>query len=271
MSQKRISSLNWLRVFEAAARTENFKRAAELLNMSAPAVSQQIQALEDNLGRRLFVRAPQKVVLTESGRAFLPVVQQALGSLETTAAALFGADGGETITLQAVTVLAMGWLPACVAGFEAAHPGTRVNIITGNMIADFRAIMPGREPDLQIAFGSATDFPETATRLFGETLHAVASPGIAGAIARPRDLRDHILLEVATHRSGWHQILTPVEGVDLRSMRFRMLDTTPLALMFAHTGQGIALARAPATDPMAAALGLKTLDFVPPVRGLQAY
>ncbi|MEO0372636.1 MAG: LysR family transcriptional regulator, partial [Pseudomonadota bacterium] len=42
-----VPSLNWLRVFEAAARFQSFARAAEELNMSAAAVSQQVRALED--------------------------------------------------------------------------------------------------------------------------------------------------------------------------------------------------------------------------------
>lgn len=271
MVQRRISSLNWLRVFEAAARSESFARAAEILHMSAPAVSQQIQALEGSLGRKLFIRAPQKVTLTEAGRAFLPVVQQALGSVETTAAALFGADGQEIITLQAVTVLAMGWLPPRLAAFEAAHPGITVNVITGNLLADFRTVLPGREPDLQIAFGSATDFPERADYLFGETLAAVAVREIAQTIGRFSDLRHHTLLEVATHRSGWHQMLSGTDEVELRAMRFRMVDATPLALMTAHAGHGIALARAPATDAMVEALNLEPLGLPPPVRGLQGY
>lgn len=45
-----IPSLNWLRVFEAAARTESLARAAETLNMSPSAVSQQIKALETHSG-----------------------------------------------------------------------------------------------------------------------------------------------------------------------------------------------------------------------------
>ena len=130
MTQSRIPSLNWLRVFEAAAREENFARAAEKLNMSAPAVSQQIKALENHLGRSLFQRLPQKVRLTPAGAAFLPVVQQSLASVETTAAALFGSKIQTTITLQAVTLLAASWLPKHLAAFEAAHPRLRVNVIT---------------------------------------------------------------------------------------------------------------------------------------------
>ena len=49
-----VPSLNWLRVFEAAARCESFARAATQLNMSPAAVSQQVRALEERLGVALF-------------------------------------------------------------------------------------------------------------------------------------------------------------------------------------------------------------------------
>ena len=68
-----IPSLNWLRVFEAAARMENFARAAELLNMSTSAVSQQVKALESHFGEALFKRGPRHVELTD---AVTPSCQQ---------------------------------------------------------------------------------------------------------------------------------------------------------------------------------------------------
>ena len=73
-----IPSLNWLRVFEAAARMENFARAAELLDMSTSGVSQQIKALESHFGEQLFERGARNVKLTDAGHAFLPAVRQAL-------------------------------------------------------------------------------------------------------------------------------------------------------------------------------------------------
>ena len=72
-----IPSLNWLRVFEAAARNSSFARASKELNMSA-AVSQQIVALEGSLGRPLFDRTANSVRLTGDGADFLPTVQIAL-------------------------------------------------------------------------------------------------------------------------------------------------------------------------------------------------
>jgi LysR family glycine cleavage system transcriptional activator len=266
-----MPSLNWLRVFEAAARTESFARAAEQLNMSAPAVSQQIRALEGHLGKALFERRAQQVRLTDAGRAFLPVVSQSLAAVETTAATLFGDPAHQSVTLQAVTVLAMSWLPDVLATFEAAHPTVSVSLITGNMLSDFRTILPGREPDLQIAFGSATDFPDSAEQLFGETLSAVASPDIASSVDSVQGLIGHRLIEVATHRSGWHQILARDDSVSLDQMRFVMVDSTPLAFMLAAQGHGIALARAPATDAMEKVMGLRRLPCLAPVSGQQRY
>ncbi|MEX0345832.1 MAG: LysR family transcriptional regulator [Rhizobiaceae bacterium] len=271
MDTRRIPSLNWLRVFEAAARMENFTRAAEILNMSAPAVSQQILALETHLGQKLFQRSPQKVILTDAGRAFLPVVQQSLGSVETAAAALFGTAGQQIVTLQAVTILAMGWLPARIAAFETAHPDIRVSVTTGNTLADFRGLQPGREPDLQIVFGSTVDFPASAVRLFGETLIPVAAPDIAKNVKKPGDLANHRLIEVATHRSGWHQVLAATTQADIGTMDFTFADNTPLALMMAQQKLGLALARAPGSDAMVDALGLVQIGLVPQVLGMQHY
>ena len=77
---RKIPSLNWLRVFEAAARMENFARAGEMLDLSTSAISQQIRALEDHFGEKLFTRHARSVELTDAGHAFLPAVRQALGT-----------------------------------------------------------------------------------------------------------------------------------------------------------------------------------------------
>lgn len=267
MVTRRIPSLNWLRVFEAAARTESFARAAELLNMSPPAVSQQIKALEGHLGRPLFVRGAKQVTLTDAGLAFLPIVNQSLASLETSAAAIFGARETQQLKLQVVTILAANWLPQRLASFEAQHPDIRLQITTGNAIQDFR----NNDAHLQIGFGSATDFPQSAERLFGEQITPVARPDIAKAIRTPDDFLHHHLIEVATHRSGWFQLLQTRISGDLRSADFHMVDNTVIALGLAEAGQGVALARAPATDRLVEAYGLVPCleDFS--ARGLQHY
>lgn len=56
-----------LEYFLAVAREENITRAAKALNMTQPPLSREIKALEEELGKQLFVRGSRKVTLTEEG------------------------------------------------------------------------------------------------------------------------------------------------------------------------------------------------------------
>ena len=64
----KLPPLAAVRVFEAAARHQNFTRAAEELGMTQAAVSYQIRLLEDRVGAALFLRQPRQVVLTPLGQ-----------------------------------------------------------------------------------------------------------------------------------------------------------------------------------------------------------
>src|SRR2546427_5805124 len=65
---KRLPSLQALRCFEAAARRENFSKAAEELHLTHGAISRAVRLLEDDLGVTLFDRRSRRVFLTEAGR-----------------------------------------------------------------------------------------------------------------------------------------------------------------------------------------------------------
>ena len=70
-----------MRAFEAVARRASFSRAAEELNVTPGAVSQQIRLLEELLGHPLFVRNRRSVALTEAATRMLPDVQAGLEAL----------------------------------------------------------------------------------------------------------------------------------------------------------------------------------------------
>ena len=69
-----LPPLNALRAFEAAARHLSFKLAAQELHVTPGAIGQQVKALENRLGVRLFERLHKQLVLTEAAQAFLPEV-----------------------------------------------------------------------------------------------------------------------------------------------------------------------------------------------------
>ena len=68
MMRRKMPNLNALRVFEVAARHENFTRAGEELGISQSAVSKHIAHLEDSLGQPLFIRQHKNIALSPFGR-----------------------------------------------------------------------------------------------------------------------------------------------------------------------------------------------------------
>ena len=252
-TRRGIPSLNWLRVFEAAARTESFARAAELLNMSTSAVSQQIKALETHFGAELFERGPRQVELTDAGHAFLPAVRQSLNAVEDAANSLFCKDRVETLTLQCVLIFATGWLVPRLPAFSRSFPRVRLHFTGGYSYRDFRHT--GSE--LQILFGPVHRGWPQCDRLFDETIYPVASADIALSVRAPGDLLRHRLIQVDAHRINWHRVLQSVRIDEIPARRICFADTTEIALFMAAAGYGVALARAPTTDRLVAQLGLE--------------
>jgi DNA-binding transcriptional LysR family regulator len=115
--------LRHLRYFVAVAEELHFGRAAERLAIAQPPLSQQIQALERELGVALFTRHP--VRLTPAGEAFQQEAVATLRRAERAAEAARAAARGElgTIRVGFVSSAVYGALPAAVRRFRELHPG----------------------------------------------------------------------------------------------------------------------------------------------------
>lgn len=140
-----------LRVFRSVARHLNFSRAAEELLLTQPAVTQQIKALEEEMGVPLFDRGGGHIQLTAAGKTLLPYTEsiRALADEAIQAiAAVSGAQGGE-LTLGASQTVAQYVLPALVAEFRKSHPKVRVTAISGNTDAMLEELLAG---GIQLAF-----------------------------------------------------------------------------------------------------------------------
>ncbi|MBW4045989.1 LysR substrate-binding domain-containing protein [Acidipila rosea] len=123
-----------LKVFRTVATELNFRKAAESLHVSQPAVSQHVQALEEELGLRLFDRSGQRIALTPAGKTLLKFatrVARILDEARVALAALEGETGGE-LKLAASTTVAQYILPRILGAFLKDHPRVALSVISGN-------------------------------------------------------------------------------------------------------------------------------------------
>ncbi len=134
---KLVSSPRHLLVFEAAARTGSFTRAAQELNVQQPAVSAAIKQLETALGVQLFGRAHKSVRLTPSGERLFTDVAASFDRIHQTARMLSQRNAQEHVTLSASTAFAHYWMVPKLTQFHAAHPGIDLRLQTSD-----------REPDI---------------------------------------------------------------------------------------------------------------------------
>ena len=256
MKSSLIPSLNWLRVFEAAARHQSFARAGQELNMSAAAVSQQVLALETHLGRPLFERAANRVALTAEGNDFLPTVQVSLGTIEGKAEALFARRRVERVSLHASQLMAMSWLPRVLADFERDNPTIRVDLL-------MEGTQRKAEPDLVIRFGEEPLLVRHPRWLMGMAHVVMCREEDVSRIGSLDDLLSYRLFDVASHAVGWTALLNHNYGaMHGRQLRLDTVDTTPLALMMVSQGLGLAIGHLPVCGPMATALHLAVCPLV---------
>jgi DNA-binding transcriptional LysR family regulator len=126
-----ILDLRRMRYFVAVAEELHFRRAAERLGISQPPLSQQIQALEQDLEVALFERNRQKVFLTDAGRLLLERARRILAEVETTRAELRGAASGESGNLRVGFTGSAGLMPflhRALLGFRTAYPAVRLTL-----------------------------------------------------------------------------------------------------------------------------------------------
>ncbi|MDY7725513.1 LysR family transcriptional regulator, partial [Pseudomonas aeruginosa] len=126
-----MSDLRQFRHFVALAEHGHYARAAEAVNLSQPALSRSIQALEGQLGCTLVERGSRGVALTAHGRLVLEHARRLLAghrALHNAVSQLGNLDSGE-LRLGGGPFPAARLLPEALAGFSSAHPRVRVALL----------------------------------------------------------------------------------------------------------------------------------------------
>ena len=135
-AMRRLPPLSAIRVFDAAARHENFTAAAAELGMTQAAVSYQVRLLEERLGLSLFARAKGRVTLTEAGKRLGPLVGSAFDTLDDAFSGLL-ADDSAILSISAAQSIASEWLAPRLGAFQVRHPDLAVRLSTDNRLVDF--------------------------------------------------------------------------------------------------------------------------------------
>lgn len=164
-NSRRLPNFSALRAFEAAARHENFSRAADELRLTHGAISHQVRALEEELGRPLFVRHGRQVKITHEAKQFAALLGKTFDHIGTAVDAM-RRDAPRTLTLAAPPWFAARWLTPRLGTFIELHPEIELVLHTGAAAAGV---------DAAIVFDLGHHPGMAVERLMDEVCYAVVS------------------------------------------------------------------------------------------------
>jgi DNA-binding transcriptional LysR family regulator len=185
-------TLRQLKIFEAVARHLSFSRAAEELHLTQPAVSMQVQALEDLAGLPLTEQAGKKVRLTAAGEEIARQARRIAEQLREAGEAMAALKGVESGRLKiGVVSTAKYFAPSLLAEYRRRHPGVELELTVNNRGAIVRHLAENGI-DLAIMGTPPAEF-ETVAKVFRRAppgIHRRAGPPAGGQAAhRPAATR----------------------------------------------------------------------------------
>lgn len=170
--------LRHLRYFVAVADAGSLTRAAERLGIQQPPLSQQIKALETELGAQLFTRATKRLELNENGAAFLERARRILADADEAIAFVRRLDQGEAGTLHVGFTSSASLhplTPRVIKTFHARHPQARIQVEESETYALVLALKQ-RRIDAAFLHISADRYPDLETAVIAEESVVAAIP-----------------------------------------------------------------------------------------------
>ena len=232
-----------LKVFRTVAEHLNFRKAAEHLFLTQPAITLQIKALEDDLGVRLFNRTANRVSLTPQGSLLLGYAKK-IATLVSEAEQNLGAQHGQIsgqLALGSSTTIAQYVLPRLLGAFLDEHPRVQFSLHSGNT-GEIVELLLDDNLSIGLIEGPARDRGIRAEPFMQDELVLITSP----AFESDRMSRDQLLasnLLMREHGSGSRRVVELAlekAGFKLKSFRHVMdLDSTEAIKSAVEAGLGI--------------------------------
>lgn len=246
---KQLPPLKALKGFEAATRHQSIRDAADELCLTHPAVSHQVQLIEDALGVTLFVQEGRHIVSTEEGRVLYPYVRAAFESLLEGVEEVHRNALNKPLRVQTYVTASIRWLAKRVPQFLADHPEIQLTLNTCAVEWDFDDV----HADVGLVYCATEPDPAKFhwVPLYEYALFPVCSPEVAKAMGRdisPPRLMTKPLVAIYTEVQNWETWFASAGAEFEPSVPYLMVDTLAVALEMALNGEGIALVNGPFVD-----------------------
>ena len=246
---RRPIGLAQLRGFEAAARHLSFTMAAEELHLTQSSISRQVQTLEEEIGKPLFVRRTRELGLTSAGQALYRVVRTAIGDIDRTVAELRGTAQRKRVTLTTWPSFASLWLVPRLAAFARVQPDIDIRIESTDAMLD----LEDEGIDFAVRYCRDESAPHNATVLMDEEITPAMSPSLLerlGPLSGPEDLARATLLVLedglqSAIENSWERWLTLADVPNLQPAGRLLFNYIDQSMQAAARGQGVVLARTP--------------------------
>lgn len=253
-TEPRPISLSGLRGFEAAARHLSFTLAAEELHLTQSSISRQVQGLEQDIGRPLFVRKTRELALTAAGQKLSKVVRQLLSELDKTVNDVRGVAHRRRVSVTTYASAASLWLLPYLPGFSRQHPDVDIRIDATDVFVDLQA----EGIDVALRYCTDAQAPRGAIRLMDEWLAPALSPALLeriGPLSTPADLERATLLVIDdrlphSYENTWEKWFA-FAGSEPSTRAGRLVfNYIDQSMQAAVRGQGVVLAKFPLADDL---------------------
>ncbi len=237
---RRLPPLRALEAFIRVARLGSSKAAAAELALSAPALSRRIKSLEDHIGKSLFERRNQSMILNEDGQILLDAVAPAMETIGEAVERMTVTGGDMRLRLGVLPLFGATRLVPRLPELKKLYPKLHIDVDTSahaeNMLGDVI--------DAAIIITDHVDPNLYSVRLDSNKVYAIAAKELVeepNAITQPSQLKDHNILIHTDMTKAFDEWKVAVGLPDLEPAGIDHMNSGPLMLEAAAQGLGVAI------------------------------
>ena len=246
---RQLPPLKALKGFEAATRRQSIRDAADELCLTHPAVSHQVQLIEDALGVQLFAQNGRHIISTEEGRVLYPYVRAAFESLIEGVEAVHRNALDKPLRVQTYVTASIRWMAKRVPLFLQENPKVKLSLSTCAVEWEFDDV----HADVGLVYCETPPDPAKYhwVPLFEYSLFPVCSPALAAKMGNnpiPADLLNQPLVAIYTEVRNWETWFASTGHEFDPTSPHMVVDTLAVALEMALDGEAVALVNGPFVD-----------------------